>query len=69
METILYIAVIISGLVTLLGAVLNWQGMYKSRRAKSIVSFLGLTGARIFYGVLGLFIFVVGILALIGIFG
>jgi hypothetical protein len=69
METILYIVVIISGLITLLGAVLNWQGMYKSRRAKSIVSFLGLTGARIFYGVLGLFIVVVGILALIGTFG
>lgn len=69
MEIIIYVAVIISGLITFVGAVLNWGWMYRSRRAKSIISFLGLTGARIFYGILGLFIIVVGILALLGNFG
>jgi hypothetical protein len=37
METIIYILVFIAGLITLIGAVMNWEGMYRSRRAKRIV--------------------------------
>lgn len=42
METIIYILVFIAGLITLVGAVINWEGMYRCRRAKGIVSVFGL---------------------------
>ena len=66
METILYILVFVAGLITFIGAVLNWEGMYRSRRAKRIVSSFGLKGARIVYGIVGLFIMGA---AIVGYFG
>jgi hypothetical protein len=69
MNTIIYLLVFLGGLTTLLGAILNWEGMYRSRRAKGIVSTLGLQGARIFYGVVGVFIMgaaIVGYFDLLG---
>ncbi len=69
MNTIIYIVMILVGLITFLGAVLNWQGMYKSRRAKGIVSVFGLTGARIVYGIVGFLIMGAAILGLLGYYG
>lgn len=69
MNTIIYIVMILVGLITFLGAVLNWQGMYKSRRAKGIVSVFGLTGARIVYGIVGFLIMSAAILGLLGYYG
>jgi hypothetical protein len=56
MEEIIYLLVFIGGLITVAGPVLNWEGMYRSRRAKRIVSAFGLKGARIVYAIVGLFL-------------
>ena len=68
METIIYLLVFIAGTITLVGAVLNWEGMYRSRRAKVIVKSFGLTGARIVYGIVGLVLMGAAIVGYFGIF-
>ncbi len=68
MNTIIYIVVFIAGLITLVGAVMNWEGMYRSRRAKGIVSVFGLQGARIVYGIVGVFIMGAAIIGYFGFF-
>lgn len=69
METILYALIFIAGLITFLGSVLNWTWMYRSKKSKRAVSTLGLTGARIIYGVLGLGIMVGITLRYFGVIG
>lgn len=69
MDIILYALIFIAGLITFLGSVLNWTWMYRSKRSKRIVSALGLTGARIIYGVLGLLIMVLISLRYSGVIG
>jgi uncharacterized membrane protein len=68
METVIYILVFIAGLITFAGAVLNWEGMYRSRRARGIVSTFGLKGARIVYGIVGLVIMGAAIVGYFGVF-
>ena len=68
METILYILAFIGGAITLIGVILNWEGMYKNRRARIIVSSFGMTGARIIYGIIGLFLMGVALAGLLGLF-
>jgi hypothetical protein len=68
MNALINILILIGGLITLLGAVLNWRGMYRSRRSRGIVSFFGISGARILYGILGLLLMVIAILGLAGYF-
>lgn len=69
MDAIIYLLVFFGGLITLIGAILNWKGMYKSRRAKGIVSALGLQGARILYGVVGVFLMGAAVVGYFGLFG
>lgn len=69
MENVLYALLFIGGLITFLGAVLNWTWMYRSRRSKSIVTTLGLTGARIIYGLIGLVLMVGTALTILGVIG
>ena len=68
MDNVLYVLLFIGGLITLLGSILNWTWIYRSRRSKSIVSTLGLSGARIFYGIVGLVLMVVSALSIFGVF-
>jgi hypothetical protein len=68
MDTVLFVLILIGGLVTFLGAVLNWTWIYRSKRSKSIVSTLGLTGARIFYGIVGLGLMILSVLSISGFF-
>ena len=68
MDTILYVLLFIGGLITLLGAILNWTWIYKSRRSKSIVSTFGLLGARIIYSIVGLALMILSVLSMIGVF-
>lgn len=48
------------------GAYFNWDFFFESRKARPFVSIFGRNGARIFYGALGIFIFIVGILCIFG---
>ncbi len=69
MQTMVLIIVFITGMLTLAGAVLGWEGMYRSRRAKAIVSSFGVTGARIIYAIVGILIAGGALMGLLGFFG
>lgn len=62
MHIILTIFFVISGIFSILGAILDWDWFFASRRAAPFVRIFGRNGARIFYIVLGLFIIIVGII-------
>jgi len=69
MINVVLILVLIVGLSILIGAVIGWEGMYRSHRAKSIVVSFGMTGARIIYGIVGGILIVGALLGLLGFFG
>lgn len=50
------------GLFTIAGAFFNWEWFMNSRKARPIVRLITRTGARIFYGILGLALTVLGVL-------
>ena len=54
------------GLFSLMGAVMNWDWYFNNRRARGVVAIFGRKGARIFYGILGVFIMAIGAVAVIG---
>ncbi len=54
------------GLFSLMGAVMNWDWYFNNRRARGLVAIFGRNGARIFYGILGVFIMAIGAVAVIG---
>ena len=58
---------IASGLFSMAGAILNWDWFMNSRKARFMVRILTRNGARIFYGFLGLTLFIFGLLGTIGI--
>jgi len=55
------------GLFTLSAAAFNWDWFMNARNARFFVGILGRTGARIFYGVLGIIFLIAGILATAGV--
>ena len=68
MINIVLILVLMVGLSILIGAVIGWEGMYRSRRAQIIVDSFGMTGARIIYGIIGGILMVGAQLGLLGFF-
>ena len=56
-----------AGIFSICGAALDWDFFINSRKARFFVAVFGRTGARIFYGVLGLVIVVMGALITSGI--
>ena len=62
MYILLTIILVVSGIYSILGAILDWDWFFSSRRAAPFVRIFGRNGARIFYIVLGLFIIIVGII-------
>jgi hypothetical protein len=62
-DVVLGAAVLIGGLITLLGAILNKDWLLRNPSAHRIVRALGRGGARILYGFLGLLSFGLGVLA------
>lgn len=55
------------GLFPIAGAYFNWDWFMNDRKARVFVAFLGRTGARIFYALLGIGLVVFGILITLGI--
>lgn len=51
---------ILAGLFTIAAAVLDWEWFFTNRRAAPFVRVFGRSGARIFYGLLGVGILVLG---------
>ena len=56
-----------AGAFSMAGGIGNWDWFMNSRRARLIVKVFGRTGARTFYGILGIIILVAGILVTIGV--
>ena len=52
--------IVAAGVFSICGAIFDWDWFINSRKARFFVSILGRTGARIFYGVLGVGIVVLG---------
>lgn len=52
---------ILAGSFALISSIFNFNWYFNSRKAAGIVSTFGRTGARIFYGLLGLALIVAGI--------
>lgn len=60
-NTILRIFLILAGLFSIAGAVMNWGFFMNSRRARFFVSTFGANGARIFYIGLGIVIILIAV--------
>ena len=54
------------GAFSILGAICNWEWFMNARKAKFIVKVFTRNGARIFYGLLGLALVILGVLGAIG---
>ncbi|MDL2277366.1 immunity 17 family protein [Parabacteroides sp. OttesenSCG-928-G07] len=49
------------GLFSLVAALFNFEWYFKTNNAMTIINWLGRTGARVFYGLLGLALIICGI--------
>ena len=58
--------IIACGAFSICGGVFGWEWFMNNYKAKPLVAIFGRKGARIFYGILGGFIIVLGVLAMIG---
>ncbi len=58
---------IIAGLFALCAGLFNWDFFLNARKARAFVSLLGRNGARVFYGLLGATMVVLGCLLAAGI--
>ncbi len=53
---------IFAGFFALISSILNFNWYFNSRKAATVVSWLGRTGARFFYGILGIILIICGIM-------
>lgn len=63
MEIFLPIIIIACGIFSICGAVCDWDWFMNNYKAKPLVTIFGRNGARIFYGILGAVIIVLGIVS------
>ena len=56
-----------AGAFSTTGAICNWEWFMNARKARFLVKMLSRNGARIFYGILGLGLVVLGALGTMGI--
>lgn len=60
-ENILFTVVMaLAGLFSLLASIFNWNFFFENRKAYLFVKLFGRNGARIFYGLLGLALIILG---------
>ena len=58
---------VLAGLFSILGAVKNWDFFMNNRKAYIWVKLFGRNGARIFYGILGFVVAIIGLGISVGI--
>jgi hypothetical protein len=58
---------VLVGFFSIAGGIFNFEWFMNSRKARACVNLLGRSGARIFYGVLGLAVAILGLLITFGI--
>ena len=59
---IIGILITLAGLFSLISSIKNWDFFFESYRARFVARIIGRTGARIFYGILGSSLCVLGLL-------
>jgi hypothetical protein len=57
-----WIGIASGGIFSIVGALFNWDWFMKNSRARGMVDLLGREGARVFYGLLGVFLLVLSII-------
>lgn len=62
-EVLTKILIILAGIFSITGAVMNWDWFINSRRAHFFVQIFGRNGARVFYIILGIALIAIGIIA------
>lgn len=67
MENIGYLLIALAGLLSIAGGVNDWEWFIMNRRARLFVTLLGRFGARVFYVILGIGLFLLGCLLAFGI--
>lgn len=55
------------GIFSICGGFFNWDWFMEARKARFFVSIIGRNGARIFYGLLGIGLVVLGVLGMAGV--
>jgi hypothetical protein len=63
-ETVVVIFCVIAGLFSLISSIVNWSWFFNNRRAQAMVKIFGYKGARIFYGILGVILLLIGLFIL-----
>ena len=61
------VGIALIGVFAVIGAVCDWSWFFESHKAKSFVKLFGRGGARVFYVLLGFFLFGLGMLGAFGI--
>lgn len=56
-----------AGIFSICGAYFDWDWFIESRKARLMVSLFGRNGARVFYGLLGTLITLMGLLITVGV--
>lgn len=67
MERMIGIIVAAGGVFVLAGSAFNWEWYWDRRRTRVWVDLLGRVGARIFYGIMGVAVLVLGVLMAAGV--
>jgi len=57
---------IVIGLFSLIASIKDWNFFFGSLKTRFLISIIGRNGTRIFFGILGSIIIVVGVLSLLG---
>ncbi len=57
---------IFSGLFSLIASIKEWEFFFNAHKASWIENLIGRSGARIFYGILGIALIIVGLLSFTG---
>ncbi|MEG0948051.1 MAG: immunity 17 family protein [Bacteroidales bacterium] len=58
---------LIIGTLSLMAGIMNWNWFYRSHNVSIAVRWFGRSGARFFYGTIGVIVIVMGILMLSGV--
>ncbi|MCA9058103.1 MAG: immunity 17 family protein [Planctomycetaceae bacterium] len=58
--------IVAAGVFTVTASIQDWDFFFNSRKAELLVAMLGRSGARVFYGLLGVVIVILGILFTMG---
>ena len=61
------VLLILAGAFSLLGGILDWDWFMNGRKAQLIVKLFKRTGARVFYGLIGIVLIAAGLLPLFGV--